>query len=208
VRTGSAGPVVVLVRHGETEWSRNGQHTGRTDVDLTAAGVEQARATTALIRTVLGGEDPVRVISSPRRRALRTAELAGYRPDEVTEAAAEWDYGTLEGLTSDQIAQRYPDWSIWSGPVPGGEDAAAVSARFDNLLDEISVYRDLGTTLVFSHGHAIRCLAARWLREPITAGRNYALATGAVSALGLEHGRPVIVRWNLDGSLLDQPLED
>jgi probable phosphoglycerate mutase len=191
----------VLVRHGETEWSRSGRHTGRTDIDLTATGEDQARATGRLIGAVLAGAEPAQVISSPRRRALRTAELAGYRPTEVTEAAAEWDYGSLEGLTSAQIAQRYPGWSIWDGPVPGGEDADAVTKRFDALLTAISDHRDPGPALVFSHGHAIRCIAARWLAEPVTAGRHYALGTGAVSALGFEREQPVLLRWNLDNSM-------
>lgn len=195
-------PALVLIRHGETEWSRTGRHTGRTDVELTEIGQGQAIAAGELIRLVIGDAIPSAVISSPRRRALRTAELAGYQPTVVTEDAAEWDYGDLEGMTSTEIQRRFPDWSIWSGPVPGGEDARAVTDRLDRLLSAVSANAETGPVLVFSHGHASRCIAARWLDEPVTGGRHYWLGTGAVSSLGLEHERPVILRWNLDKSLV------
>lgn len=198
-------PALVLIRHGETEWSRSGQHTGRTDIALTEFGERQARAAGPLIRGVLGGADPALVLSSPRRRARRTAELAGFPVDGTADDAAEWDYGQLEGLTSAEIGTRWPDWSIWSGPVPGGEDAAAVTARFDRLLatitDRLAGEGRTGPVLVFSHGHAIRCLAARWLGEPVTSGRRYWLGTGAVCSLGYEHGHPVVLHWNVDSSL-------
>ena len=194
---------MVLIRHGETEWSRTGRHTGRTDVELTEVGQEQAIAAGEVVRRVIGDAVPVAVISSPRQRALRTAELAGYQPTLITDDAAEWDYGDLEGLTSAEIRCRYPDWSIWSGPVPGGEDGQAVSTRFDRLLATVSGHADSGPVLVFSHGHASRCIAARWLGESVTAGRYYWLGTGAVSSLGYEHARPVILRWNLDKSLVE-----
>lgn len=195
-------PALILIRHGQTDWSRTGKHTGRTDVPLTETGERQARDAGELVRTLLGGLPPGRVLSSPRQRAVRTAELAGFTPDLLTEDAAEWDYGDLEGLTSEQISLRYPGWSIWSGPVPAGEDAAAVSARIDRLLSTASSEPD-GPVLIFSHGHASRCIAARWLAEPVTGGQHYRLDTGAVSALGYEHGRPVILRWNLDNSVTD-----
>ncbi|MGI8666195.1 MAG: histidine phosphatase family protein [Jatrophihabitans sp.] len=195
------GPAVVLVRHGQTEWSLSGRHTGRSDLPLTEVGQRQARGAGRLIRAVLGGQRPGLVLSSPRQRAWRTAELAGFVPDELTEDAAEWDYGQLEGLTSAEIGQRYPDWTIWTGPVPGGEDGAAVSARLDRLLARVPA--GPAPVLVFSHGHASRCLAARWLGEPVTAGRHYRLDTAAVCSLGFEHGRPAILRWNLDKTVTD-----
>ena len=193
----SAGlPALVVVRHGETEWSRSGRHTGRSDLPLTAAGERQAIATGAVLRAVLNNQPPALVISSPRQRACHTAELAGYPPDELTEDAAEWDYGDLEGLTSAEIGEQYPHWSIWTGPVPGGEDGAAVSARIDRLLQRVA---EAGSpVLVFSHGHASRCLAARWLREPVRSGRHYRLDTGGIGTLGFEHDWPVIVQWNID----------
>jgi probable phosphoglycerate mutase len=195
---------IILVRHGETEWSKTGRHTGRTDVGLTEAGVEQAKAAGRLVRALLGSSKPSVIVSSPRQRALRTAELAGFTPDLVTEAVGEWDYGDLEGLTSAEIRQRMPGWSIWSGQVPGGEDAAAVTRRIDGLLDELRPALSSGPVLVFSHGHASRCIAARWLNEPVTAGQHYALGTGAVSSLGYEHARPVLQHWNLDNSVMSQ----
>jgi probable phosphoglycerate mutase len=137
------------------------------------------------------------VLSSPRQRARHTAELAGYPPDELTEDAAEWDYGELEGLTSAEIGERYPDWSIWTGPVPGGEDRDQVSARVDRLLRRVATVP--GPVLLFSHGHASRCIAARWLAEPVAAGQHYRLDTGGLGTLGYEHQRPVILQWNLDG---------
>ncbi len=198
-------PALVLVRHGETEWSRSGQHTGNSDIALTEFGEQQARAAGPLIRAVLGPTEPALVLSSPRQRAWRTAELAGFQAHEQVADAAEWDYGDLEGLTSAQIRRQWPNWTVWSGPIPGGEDAAAVSARFDRLLATITARLEssgqAGPVVVFSHGHAIRCLAARWLDQPIASGRQFWLGTGAVCSLGYEHGRPVVLRWNLDSTL-------
>jgi probable phosphoglycerate mutase len=192
-------PALVLVRHGETEWSRSGKHTGRTDVPLTEAGERQARLAGRLLARLLPDDAPITVISSPRSRAARTAALAGYPPDELSEDAGEGDYGELEGRTTPDIRRDYPGWSIWSGPVPGGETAAEVAARADRLLAR----RGPGQTLlVFSHGHFSRCLAARWLGQPVEYGRLLRLDTATVSALGFEHGCPVLLRWNLDPFLL------
>ncbi len=189
----------MIVRHGETEWSRSGKHTGRTDVPLTEAGDRQARLAGRLLTRLLGHRYPVMVFSSPRSRARTTAELAGYPPDELTEDAAEWDYGELEGLTTPEIRRRHPGWSIWSGPVPGGEAAATVSARADRLLARRPADQ---TLLVFSHGHFSRCLAARWLGQPVQFGRFLQLNTATVSTLGFEHDEPVVSGWNLDPALL------
>jgi broad specificity phosphatase PhoE len=198
-------PALVLVRHGETEWSRSGQHTGTTDIPLTGRGERQARAAGPLIRAMLGSTPPALVLSSPRQRARRTAELAGFEVDETAPDAAEWDYGDLEGRTSAEIARDFPGWSVWTGPIPGGEDAAAVTARLDRLLatvaDRLARHEESGPVLLFSHGHAIRCLAARWLGEPVTAGRRLWLSTGAVCSLGYEHGQPAVLHWNVDSSL-------
>jgi len=193
-------PALVIVRHGQTEWSMTGKHTGRTDVPLTEAGEEQARQAGRIARALLGDRVPRQIISSPRRRALRTAELAGFTPTEVTEDAAEWDYGDLEGLTSPEIGQRFPDWTIWSGEVPGGETADQVSSRADDVLARRG---PTDTMLVFSHGHFSRCLAARWLVEPVTHGRFLRLGTGAVNSLGFEHAGPVLLHWNVDDSIVE-----
>ena len=202
-------PALVLIRHGETEWSRSGQHTGSTDIALTEFGEQQARDSGPLIRAVLGSDKPALVLSSPRQRAWRTAELAGFEVDEIVEDAAEWDYGDLEGLTSPEIRKRWPDWSIWSGPIPGGEDAAAVTARFDRLMsmiaDRYEAEQLSGPVLIFSHGHAIRCMAARWLGDPVNCGRRFWLGTGAVSSLGYEHGCPVVLHWNVDNAIGTDP---
>lgn len=185
---------LVIVRHGETEWSRSGRHTGRTDLPLTEAGEQQARQAGRLLPELLPDTGRVTVVSSPRIRAVRTAELAGYPPDELAADAVEWDYGELEGLTTAEISARFPGWTIWSGPVPGGETGAAVAARADRLL----AGRAPGQTLlVFSHGHFSRCLAARWLGQPVEFGRFFRLDTATVSSLGHEHGNPVVLHWNL-----------
>lgn len=204
--TRPAGPrteqvAVVLVRHGETSWSLSGRHTGRTDVSLTCAGEAQAVAAGDLVRRLLGGLQPAVVISSPRRRALRTAELAGYSPDVVTDDAREWDYGDYEGLTSREITQRDPGWQIWSGAVPNGESIEDVTIRIDRLLELVAASRGSGPALVFSHGHASRCVGARWLGLPVSAGSYYGLGTGAACVLGYEHERPVLWHWNITAAL-------
>jgi broad specificity phosphatase PhoE len=193
---------MILVRHGETEWSRSGRHTGRTDLSLTPIGEEQAVAAGAILDRILDSARPLVVISSPRERAVRTAELAGFSPTFVTEDAAEWDYGNYEGLTTAQIHERDPSWSVFSEPSPGGEDDGAVTARIDRLLTVVRDYNAAGPVLVFTHGHASRAIAARWLGLPVTSGRYFALGTGAVCTLGYEHDLPVILRWNLDSELV------
>lgn len=193
-------PALVIVRHGETEWSATGKHTGRTDVPLTPAGEEQARQAGRIVRALLGDRIPTEIVSSPRSRALRTAELAGFAPTVVTDDAAEWDYGALEGKTSAEIGQDSPGWTIWTGPVPGGETPDQVSGRADKVLARRGPD---DTMLVFSHGHFSRCLAARWVGEPVTHGRFLRLGTGAVNSLGFEHATPVLVHWNVDDRILD-----
>ena len=202
-RTGD--PALVLVRHGQTDWSRTGRHTGRTDIELTPTGRQQARAAGDVLRRVLDGRHPAVVISSPRSRALVTAELTGYPVDVVTEDAAEWDYGDYEGLTSEEIHRSDPDWTIWRGPVPNGESADDVTARLDRLLATVAELAADGPAVVFSHGHASRSLTARWLGLPVQAGAAYWLSTGAVSVLGVERQQPAILHWNLDKSVVGSP---
>ena len=146
---------LVVVRHGETEWSRSGQHTGRTDIPLTDEGRRQAE----LIRTALAGFDFALVLVSPLERARQTADLMGLGNAELRDDLAEWDYGTYEGLTSAQIHELRPGWSLWVDGCPGGEDAAAVGARADRVLAEVRAVD--GDVALVAHGHLLRVLAAR-----------------------------------------------
>jgi probable phosphoglycerate mutase len=182
-----------LIRHGETEWSRSGQHTGRTDLPLTPDGERQAIALKAMLADV----QPVLVLSSPRRRALHTAELAGLRVDAVDPDLAEWDYGEYEGLTTAQIRERVPGWSLWTHPVPGGETPEQVRVRADRVLHRALPHLAEGTVVFVAHGHISRVLGARWIGLDVLDGARLALGTAAPSVLGGEHGQAVIERWNL-----------
>ncbi len=184
------GTEVWLVRHGETEWSRDRRHTSRTDVPLTEAGEQAARR----LADRLAGERFDLVLTSPRQRARRTAELAGFPDARVEDGLVEWDYGDYEGVTAEQIRADVPGWTVWTHPVPGGETADAVAARLDRVLD--TVRADEGRVLVFGHGHALRALTARWLGQTVAEGRFYRLDTATVSVLGHERETPVILRWN------------
>jgi probable phosphoglycerate mutase len=185
-----AGDEVWLVRHGETEWSRDGKHTSVTDLPLTEEGERVATE----VRERLAGVDFALVLTSPRSRARETARLAGHPEAVVDPDLAEWDYGDLEGLTTEEIRETYPDWEIWDGPVPGGESAEEVSARLDRVVARC---RDAdGRVLLFGHGHCLRALAARWLGLPVTDGRLLRLDTATVSVLGYERENSVVLRWN------------
>jgi broad specificity phosphatase PhoE len=181
---------VWLVRHGETEWSRDGRHTSTTDLPLTEAGCEVADD----LRRRLAGEDFALVLTSPRERARETARRAGHSDAQVDDDLAEWDYGDLEGETSEEIRETYPGWTIWRGPVPGGEDAEQVSTRLDRVVARCRAVE--GRVLLFGHGHSLRGLAARWLELPVTDGRHLRLDTATVSVLGWERETPVVLRWN------------
>jgi broad specificity phosphatase PhoE len=185
------GPRIVLVRHGETEWSATGRHTSRTDVPLTDRGRTQAQA----LRDCLQGWRFALVLTSPLQRAAETCRLAAFGDVAATRAdLVEWVYGDYEGLTTAQIRERRPGWSLWSDGVPGGETAAQVAARADRMLAEA---REAGGDVaMFSHGHFLRVAAARWIDLPAEAGRRFALDTASISVLGYERETPVIVRWN------------
>lgn len=189
------GPEITLLRHGETEWSQSGRHTGWTDIELTAAGEEEASRLAGALHASFDA-----VLCSPMRRARRTAELAGLEPYEVVEDLREWDYGDLEGLTTDEIHQRLPGWSVWSGPWPRGEDDLQVEARADAVVRRLVGFAPGERIAVVSHGHFLRALAARWLGAPVPAGAWLALDTATLSTLGWEHANPVLRRWNLPGS--------
>jgi broad specificity phosphatase PhoE len=180
-----------LVRHGETEWSRSGQHTGTTDVPLTDAGRAQAQALGALLRD----HEFVRVLSSPKSRALETCRLAGYGDVvEIDDDLLEWDYGDYEGRTTVDIREERPSWTLWDDGVPDGELPAQVAARARRVIDEAA--RADGDVALFAHGHVLRVLTATWLGLPPEAGRLFALGTATLSVLGHERETRVVRLWN------------
>jgi broad specificity phosphatase PhoE len=182
---------VVLVRHGETEWSRDHRHTGRTDVPLTAEGRRQAER----LRDALAEWNFTRVLSSPLSRALDTCRLAGYGDRaELSDALLEWDYGEYDGETTDRIRESRPGWNLWRDGCPGGESVADVSARVDPLVSEVK--DSDGDVLLFAHGHVLRVLAARWVELAPEAGARLWLATATISVLGFERETAVFRRWN------------
>jgi broad specificity phosphatase PhoE len=180
-----------LMRHGETEWSRDGAHTSRTDLPLTPAGEQRA----ANLKRLLEGRSFALVLTSPMRRAIDTCRLAGYGEGaQSTPDLREWDYGTYEGRTTADIQTENPGWTIWTGTPPGGETAAQVGARADHVIER--ALSAAGDVALFGHGHMLRVLAARWLELTPTSGRFFALSTGSVSVLGYERESRVIERWN------------
>jgi broad specificity phosphatase PhoE len=181
---------VWLVRHGETEWSRDGRHTGTTDIPLTDEGEAAARE----LAPRLAGETFALVLTSPLERARRTAALAGFPEAEVDDDLAEWRYGDYEGVTTDEIRETVPGWTVWTHPSPGGESAGEVSDRLDRVVERCHGVE--GEVLLVGHGHSLRGLAARWLGLPVTDGRLLKLDTGTVSVLGYERELSVVLRWN------------
>ena len=186
------GRQLVLVRHGETQWSRTGRHTGRTDVALTELGQRQADALGSMLR----GRSFATVLVSPLQRATETLRRASVDAARVLvlEELVEWDYGDYEGLTTEEIRRSVPDWTIWTAPVPGGESAADVGRRADLVIARALDESD--DVAIFSHGHLLRVLTARWLGLDVPAGRHFALDTATVSILGYERDTPVILLWN------------
>jgi broad specificity phosphatase PhoE len=182
---------IVLVRHGETEWSRDRRHTGRTDIPLTEAGRREAEE----LRDALTEWSFARVLSSPLARALDTCRLAGLGEGaELSDDLVEWDYGEYEGITTAQIRKRRPGWSLWRDGCPGGETAADVGRRADRVIAALD--GPDGDVALFAHGHVLRVLAARWLGLGPQAGALLKLDTGTLSALGYERETRVITRWN------------
>jgi probable phosphoglycerate mutase len=186
-------PTIYLARHGETAWTVTGQHTGRTDIPLTERGERNARR----LGDRLGGLSFPKVLCSPLRRARRTCELAGFGPRcEFDPDLMEWDYGQYEGCTSAQIHARQPDWQLFRDGCPGGETPEQVAARADRIVARV---RAAGSdSLLFSSGHLLRVLAARWLGLPPSAGRYFLLGTASLSALSYEHtlAEPAIRFWD------------
>lgn len=189
-----------LVRHGETAWSLSGQHTGRTDIPLTARGREQAQ----LLGRRLMKKTFALVLTSPLRRATETCELSGQSTHAIPdEDLLEWNYGAYEGLTSAEIRKELPDWTIWTGGVRGGESADQVGERVDRVIAR-SVAAS-GDVALYAHGHVLRILAARWLGLAATAGRYLGLDTASLSKLGYERETRVIRAWNESYDLLEVP---
>jgi broad specificity phosphatase PhoE len=185
--------VVILIRHGETDWSASGRHTSITDVPLTGRGEAQAVA----LQRRLNGRDFVAVLSSPRRRALLTAQLAGLAVTAVDEELAEWAYGGYEGRTTHDIREERPDWSLWTDGGPGGESPAHVGDRADRVLARITPLLAEGDVALVGHGHFLRVLGARWIGLTAAGGAALAFAAAGISELGHEHGIPVLAHWNL-----------
>ena len=186
-----AAPEILLARHGETQWSLSGQHTGTTDLPMTDNGREQARALGARLRE----RDLAAVLSSPMSRALETCRLAGLadrceeRPDLV-----EWEYGDYEGITTAEIRETVPGWTVWTHSTPGGESPEQVGARVDRVIDELAGAE--GDVAVFAHGHVLRVLGARWIGLEAQNGAKLALSTATLSILGWEREQRVIRLWN------------
>ena len=181
-----------LIRHGETEWSLSGAHTGRTDLPLTERGREQAQA----IARCLSGRRFALVLTSPLERARETCRLAGYGDMATVDPKLhEWDYGDYEGRSSAQIQQTVPGWSLWRDGVPNGESIAQVAGRASAVIDR--ALRGTGDVALFAHGHILRILTASWLGLPPEDGRLFALSTASLSTLGYEHENRVITRWNV-----------
>jgi broad specificity phosphatase PhoE len=190
---------LVVLRHGATQWSAAGKHTGRTDVPLSSLGEQQAK----LVGTLIADRTFALVLASPLRRAHRTAELAGLQHIETDADLVEWDYGGYEGMTTAEIRRIIPGWSLWRDGVANradgepGERVADVGARADRIIARVLPVLGSGDVALVSHGHFLRVLAARWLALPPNDGDLLALDTASVSALGFEHGEHVVRHWNL-----------
>lgn len=185
---------LVLLRHGQTEWSRTGRHTGRTDVPLTSEGEDEARA----VAPLLAGFDIVAAVASPLVRARETARLAGLTDVRIDDDLLEWNYGDYEGITTAQIRERvgHP-WTAWADGVPNGETVEEVAARARNAIDRALPDLARGDVALVAHAHLLRVLAATWLEEAPRFGAHLVLDSGSVSVLGHEHETPAIVRWNM-----------
>lgn len=188
---------LLLLRHGETEWSRTGRHTGRTDVELTDDGRDQARLAAEAIAD-LQLNDPL-VVSSPRHRALATAELAGLQVDEVTPLLAEWDYGDYEGLTTPEIREHVPGWTVWTHACPGGESIDAVTVRADRAVGLALSHMAERDVVFIGHGHFSRSMLTRWIELPVSEGIRVSMVAASIAVCGFEHGVRQISALGLTG---------
>ena len=189
----SSGPQIVLGRHGETEWSKNGRHTSFSDIPLTLEGERQA----ASLKGELSEWDFKLVLCSPRARAKRTCELAGFLDRaEITDDLAEWNYGEYEGITTKEIRQKDPTWTVFTSPTPGGETPDQVAERCDRVIARAKAIND--DVILFAHSHVLRVLIARWLNLPAKSGRHFVLQTGTLNVLSYEHESPVLISLNAE----------
>lgn len=188
---------LLLLRHGETEWSLSGQHTGSTEIDLTESGRTQAK----LAGGVLNGlnlVDPL-VISSPRQRTLVTAELAGLTVDKISPLLAEWDYGEYEGVTTEKIHETKPDWLVWTQGCPGGESVQQVSGRADRAIAMALQHMESRDVVFVSHGHFSRAVITRWVELPLVEGSRFGMRTASIAMCGFEHGVRQLLALGLTG---------
>ena len=187
-------PALVIVRHGDTEWSQNGRHTSRTDLPLLPEGRERAAA----LRPIFKGQQFARVLCSPLLRARETCKLAGLGARmEICEDLTEWDYGDYEGMTSPEIRELDPHWNMWRDGCPRGESPEQVGERADRVIALVTASPGGGDTIAFAHGHILRVLSARWIGLRAARGERLALAPAGVAKLGHEHATRVIERWNV-----------
>jgi probable phosphoglycerate mutase len=194
---------LILLRHGQTEWSRDGKHTGRTDIPLTANGIGGAEALAPMVAERVAGDQLLAVVASPAQRAQHTAVLAGLTVTQTDPDLWEWDYGGYEGITTPDIQRTRPGWSLWrDGVIPGdkdhpGETVDQVGARVDRVLRRAAPLLAKGDVALVAHGHVLRVLTARYLGLPPVGGQLFRLDTGTISTLGTEHDDPVILTWNV-----------
>lgn len=186
----SASQQIFLIRHGETEWSRTGRHTGRTDIPLTDEGKRRAELLGQTLR-----DRKFAVWTSPLERARETCRLAGFNAAEIDDGLREWDYGVFEGRTTLDIRRETPDWSVWLSPIAGGESLEEVAERARQVITRVTAATD-GDIGLFAHGHILRILAACWIGLPPVTGRFLALDTASISVLGYERRTRVIRQWN------------
>jgi broad specificity phosphatase PhoE len=188
---------LLLLRHGETEWSISGQHTGSTEIDLTENGRTQAKQAGRVL-SGLSLDNPL-VISSPRQRTLVTAELAAMTVDEISPLLAEWDYGEYEGVTTEKIRETVPDWLVWTHGCPGGESVAQVSERADRAIAMALQHLESHDVVFVSHGHFSRAVITRWVELPLAEGRRFGMRTASIAMCGFEHGIRQLLALGLTG---------
>lgn len=188
---------ILLIRHGQTEWSAAGKHTSRTDVPLTGVGERQAHAAGRTYAVLHGGGDPALVLCSPRVRAQHTARLAGIEVDETSGELAEWDYGEYEGITTERIHRTVPDWTLWTDGAPDGESPSQVAARGDRVLERASAALADGDVVLIGHGHFTRVLIARWLGLDVARAEGFRVDPASISVLGHDRGAAQIRHLNV-----------